>query len=134
MTGNRDLIIKIFVNLNRVRKITCKVTELQNEYPVHQNLQEFQNQHLIGNFPEVEYARKTKTAVLSGSKGRHIYCINTVQDTPLLYGRGLLVAIIHSESIYANIRFRNADGSTRIFVCVGSVSESGSRGNSTGLI
>ncbi len=43
-------------------------------------------------------------------------CINAVQDTRLsfLYGQGILVAIIDSGIDYANIDFRNADGSTRI--------------------
>ena len=53
-----DLIIKYSVNLDRVRKIASKVTELQNEYAVIR-IKESRIDILSG-IPEVEYVEKPK--------------------------------------------------------------------------
>ena len=55
-----DLIIKYSVNLDRVRKIASKVTELQNEYAVIRITES--RIDILSGIPEVEYVVKTKTA------------------------------------------------------------------------
>ena len=108
-----DLIIKYSVNLDRVRKIASKVTELQNEYAVIRITES--RIDILSEIPEVEYVEKPKRLFFQAAEGRRVSCINAVQDTRLsLYGQGILVAIIDSGIDYANIDFRNADGSTRI--------------------
>ena len=108
-----DLIIKYSVNLDRVRKIASKVTELQNEYAVIRITES--RIDILSGIPEVEYVEKPKRLFFQAVEGRRVSCINAVQDTRLsLYGQGILVAIIDSGIDYANIDFRNADGSTRI--------------------
>lgn len=108
-----DLIIKYSVNLDRVRKIASKVTELQNEYAVIRIAES--RIDILSEIPEVEYVEKPKRLFFQAAEGRRVSCINAVQDTRLsLYGQGILVAIIDSGIDYANIDFRNADGSTRI--------------------
>lgn len=108
-----DLIIKYSVNLDRVRKIASKVTELQNEYAVIRITES--RIDILSGIPEVEYVEKPKRLFFQAAEGRRVSCINAVQDTRLsLYGQGILVAIIDSGIDYANIDFRNADGSTRI--------------------
>ena len=108
-----DLIIKYSVNLDRVRKIASKVTELQNEYAVIRITES--RIDILSEIPEVEYVEKPKRLFFQAAEGRRVSCINAVQDTRLsLYGQGILVAIIDSGIYYANIDFRNADGSTRI--------------------
>ena len=108
-----DLIIKYSVNLDRVRKIASEVTELQNEYAVIRITES--RIDILSGIPEVEYVEKPKRLFFQAAEGRRVSCINAVQDTRLsLYGQGILVAIIDSGIDYANIDFRNADGSTRI--------------------
>ena len=108
-----DLIIKYSVNLDRVRKIASKVTELQNEYAVIRITES--RIDILSGIPEVENVEKPKRLFFQAAEGRRVSCINAVQDTRLsLYGQGILVAIIDSGIDYANIDFRNADGSTRI--------------------
>ena len=108
-----DLIIKYSVNLDRVRKIASEVTELQNEYAVIRIAES--RIDILSEIPEVEYVEKPKRLFFQAAEGRRVSCINAVQDTRLsLYGQGILVAIIDSGIDYANIDFRNADGSTRI--------------------
>ena len=116
-----------------VRKIS-EVTELQNRYAVIRIAES--RIDILSEIPEVEYVEKPKLAVLSGSRRKAcvLYQCGTGY-TPFLYGQGILVCNHRFRGIdYANIDFRNADGSTRISVSVGSVSESGRWGNSTSWI
>lgn len=53
-----DLIIKYSVNLDRVRKIASKVTELQNEYAVIRITES--RIDILSGIPEVEYVEKPK--------------------------------------------------------------------------
>ena len=128
-----DLIIKYSVNLDRVRKIASKVTELQNEYAVIRITES--RIDILSGIPEVEYVEKPKRLFFQAAEGRRVSCINAVQDTRLsLYGQGILVAIIDSGIDYANIRFSKCGRKHEDSVSVGSVSESGRWGNSTGWI
>ena len=125
-----DLIIKYSVNLDRVRKIASKVTELQNEYAVIRITES--RIDILSGIPEVEYVEKPKRLFFQAAEGRRVSCINAVQDTRLsLYGQGILVAIIDSGIDY---RFSKCGRKHEDSVSVGSVSESGRWGNSTGWI
>lgn len=108
-----DLIIKYSGNLDRVREIASRVTELQNEYAVIRIAES--RIDILSGIPEVEYIEKPKRLFFQAAEGRRVSCINVVQDTRFpLYGQGILIAIIDSGIDYANADFRNADGSTRI--------------------
>ncbi len=108
-----DLIIKYSGSLDRVKAIASRVTELQNEYAVIRIAES--RIHTLSGIPEVEYVEKPKRLFFQAAEGRRVSCINTVQDTRLsLYGQGILIAIIDSGIDYANMDFRNVDGSTRI--------------------
>ena len=108
-----DLIIKYSGSLDQVRMIASRVTELQNEYAIIRIAESRIN--ILSEIPEVEYVEKPKRLFFQAAEGRRVSCINAVQDTRLsLYGQGILVAIIDSGIDYANMDFRNADGSTRI--------------------
>ena len=81
-----DLIIKYSVNLDRVRKIASKVTELQNEYAVIRITES--RIDILSEIPEVEYVEKPKRLFFQAAEGRRVSCINAVQDTRLsLYGQ-----------------------------------------------
>ncbi len=108
-----DLIIKYSGSLERVRSIASRVTELQNEYAIIRITES--RIEILSGIPEVEYVEKPKRLFFQAAEGRRVSCINAVQDARLsLYGQGILIAIIDSGIDYANMDFRNADGSTRI--------------------
>ena len=108
-----DLIIKYSGNLDRVREVASRVTELQNEYAIIRIAESRIN--ILSGIIEVEYVEKPKRLFFQAAEGRRVSCIDAVQDTRLpLYGQGILIAIIDSGIDYANADFRNPDGSTRI--------------------
>lgn len=108
-----DLIIKYSGSLDPVRAIASRVTELQNEYAIIRITES--RIEILSGIPEVEYVEKPKRLFFQVAEGRRVSCINAVQDTRLsLYGQGILIAIIDSGIDYANMDFRNVDGSTRI--------------------
>lgn len=108
-----DLIIKYSGNLEEVREIAVRVTELLNEYAVitiRESLIE-----RLSELPQVEYVEKPKRLYFQVANGRRVSCIDSVQDTRFqLYGQGTLVAVIDSGIDYTLPDFCNADGSTRI--------------------
>ena len=112
-----DLIIKYSVNLDRVRKIASEVTELQNEYAVIRIAES--RIDILSEIPEVEYVEKPKC------------------------GTGYTPFSVWTGNIGCNHRFGNRLCEYRFSKCgrkhedsvsVGSVSESGRWGNSTGWI
>ena len=108
-----DLIIKYSGNLDRVREVASRVTELQNEYAIIRIAESRIN--ILSGIIEVEYVEKPKRLFFQVAEGRRVSCIDAVQDTRLpLYGQGILIAIIDSGIDYTNVDFRNPDGSTRI--------------------
>lgn len=108
-----DLIIKYSGNLDSVREIAVRVTELQNEYAIIRIAES--RIGILSGIPEVEYVEKPKRLFFQAAEGRRVSCINAVQDARLsLYGQGILIAVIDSGIDYANADFRNTDGSTRI--------------------
>ena len=62
-----DLIIKYSVNLDRVRKIASKVTELQNEYAVIRIAES--RIDILSEIPEVEYVEKPKRSFRQQKEG-----------------------------------------------------------------
>lgn len=108
-----DLIIKYSGNLDGVRKIASRVTELQNEYAIIRIAES--RIDILSGIPEVEYVEKPKRLFFQAAEGRRVSCIHMVQDTRLsLFGQGILVAVIDSGIDYANADFQKEDGSSRI--------------------
>ncbi len=108
-----DLIVKYSGDLSSLRELGIQVVELQNEYAILTI-----RESLIGRlseFPQIEYVEKPKRMFFAVENGKRVSCIPPVQRPPFdLSGRGILVAVIDSGIDYANVVFRNSDGTTRI--------------------
>ena len=110
-----DLIIKYSGDLEGVRGIAARTTELLNEYAVV-TVAESRIQELAA-LPEVEYVEKPKRLYFQMEEGKRVSCINEVQDARFsLLGQGVLVGVIDSGIDYSLPEFRRADGTTRIKV------------------
>lgn len=108
-----DLIIKYSGSLDTVRELASTVTELSNEYAVI-TIRESLIERLV-SIPQIEFIEKPKRLYFQIANGKRVSCINSVQQTPFsLFGNGVLTAIIDSGIDYANVDFRNTDGTTRI--------------------
>ncbi|RJV29387.1 peptidase S8 [Coprococcus sp. AF18-48] len=109
-----EVIIKYSGTLGRVREIAESVVELSNEFAIV-TVREDRLEVLAG-IEAVEYIEKPKRLFFQVENGRRVSCMTSVQiRPPKLYGTGVLVAIIDSGIDYANLDFRNADGTTRIY-------------------
>lgn len=109
-----EVIIKYLGTLGRVREIAESVVELSNEFAIV-TVREDRLEALAG-IEAVEYIEKPKRLFFQVENGRRVSCMTSVQiRPPKLYGTGVLVAIIDSGIDYANLDFRNADGTTRIY-------------------
>lgn len=108
-----ELIIKYSGNLEIVRQISERVTELLNEYAII-HIRQSQIPDLV-QIVEVEYVEKPKRLFFQVRNGKRVSCINEVQDARFsLTGQGVLVAVIDSGVDYTLPDFRNEDGTTRI--------------------
>lgn len=108
-----ELIIKYSGNLETVRQISERVTELLNEYAII-HIRQSQIPDLV-QIVEVEYVEKPKRLFFQVRNGKRVSCINEVQDARFsLTGHGVLVAVIDSGVDYTLPDFRNEDGTTRI--------------------
>ena len=108
-----ELIIKYSGDLEGVRGIAARTTELLNEYAVV-TVAESRIQELAA-LPEVEYVEKPKRLYFQMEEGKRVSCINEVQDARFsLLGQGVLVGVIDSGIDYSLPEFRRADGTTRI--------------------
>ena len=108
-----ELIIKYSGNLETVRQISERVTELLNEYAII-HIRQSQIPNLV-QIVEVEYVEKPKRLFFQVRNGKRVSCINEVQDARFsLTGQGVLVAVIDSGVDYTLPDFRNEDGTTRI--------------------
>lgn len=109
-----EVIIKYSGTLGQVREIAESVVELSNEFAIV-TVREDRLEALSG-IEAVEYIEKPKRLFFQVENGRRVSCMTSVQiRPPKLYGAGVLVAIIDSGIDYANLDFRNADGTTRIY-------------------
>ena len=109
-----EVIIKYSGTLGQVREIAERVVELSNEFAIV-TVREDRLEALAG-IEAVEYIEKPKRLFFQVENGRRASCMTSVQiRPPKLYGTGVLVAIIDSGIDYANLDFRNADGTTRIY-------------------
>lgn len=109
-----EVIIKYSGTLGQVREIAESVVELSNEFAIV-TVREDSLEALAG-IEAVEYIEKPKRLFFQVENGRRVSCMTSVQiRPPKLYGTGVLVAIIDSGIDYANLDFRNADGTTRIY-------------------
>lgn len=109
-----EVIIKYSGTLGQVREIAESVVELSNEFAIV-TVREDRLEALSG-IEAVEYIEKPKRLFFQVENGRRVSCMTSVQiRPPKLYGTGVLVAIIDSGIDYANLDFRNADGTTRIY-------------------
>ena len=109
-----EVIIKYSGTLGQVREIAESVVELSNEFAIV-TVREDRLEALAG-IEAVEYIEKPKRLFFQVENGRRVSCMTSVQiRPPKLYGAGVLVAIIDSGIDYANLDFRNADGTTRIY-------------------
>lgn len=109
-----EVIIKYSGTLGQVREIAESVVELSNEFAIV-TVREDRLEALAG-IEAVEYIEKPKRLFFQVENGRRASCMTSVQiRPPKLYGTGVLVAIIDSGIDYANLDFRNADGTTRIY-------------------
>lgn len=108
-----DLIVKYSGDLAEIRNLGIQAVELLGGYAimtVPENLIE-----RLSEFPQIEFIEKPKSLFFQVANGRRVSCITEVQMEPLeLRGKGILVAIIDSGIDYANLDFRNEDGTTRI--------------------
>lgn len=113
-----EVIVKYSGSLDPVREFALQVVELRNEYAVL-TVRESDIERL-SRTPQIEYIEKPKRLFFQTENGRRVSCINEVQSSRLslasnvLFGEGILVAVIDSGIDYANEDFRNEDGSTRI--------------------
>lgn len=114
-----EVIVKYSGSLDPVREFALQVVELRNEYAVL-TVRESDIERLSLT-PQIEYIEKPKRLFFQTENGRRVSCINEVQSSRLslasnvLFGEGVLVAVIDSGIDYANEDFRNEDGSTRIY-------------------
>lgn len=109
-----EVIIKYSGTLGQVREIAESVVELSNEFAIV-TVREDRLEALAG-IEAVEYIEKPKRLFFQVENGRRVSCMTSVQiRPPKLYGTGVFVAIIDSGIDYANLDFRNADGTTRIY-------------------
>lgn len=109
-----EVIIKYSGTLGQVREIAESVVELSNEFAIV-TVREDRLEALAG-IEAVEYIEKPKRLFFQVENGRRVSCMTSVQiRPPKLYGTGVLAAIIDSGIDYANLDFRNADGTTRIY-------------------
>ena len=118
-----ELIVKYSGSLDAVREFAVQVTELKNEYAIV--VVRESDIHRLADLPQVEYIEKPKRLYFQVENGRRVSCINSVQDARFfipgrpdgaegLFGKGVLVAVLDSGIDYANMDFRNPDGTTRI--------------------
>lgn len=108
-----ELIIKYSGELERVRNIAVRVSELMNGYAIV--IVKESQVDVLAALPEVEYVEKPKRLYFQVLNGKRVSCIEEVQGTRFsLFGQGTLIGIVDSGIDYTLEDFKNPDGSTRI--------------------
>lgn len=108
-----DLIVKYSGSLDEIRALGIQIVELQNEFAIVTIRESLIPR--LSEFAQIEYIEKPKRLFFQVANGKRVSCIPPVQEAPLsLFGTGVLVAVIDTGIDYANVDFRNEDGTTRI--------------------
>lgn len=108
-----DVIILYMGTTEKIREMAVRVTTLLSNYAIVR-IRESRLKDLAA-LEEVIYIEKPKRLFFEVANGRRVSCIDAVQ-TPRFYltGKSVLVAVIDSGIEYANMDFRNPDGTSRI--------------------
>lgn len=108
-----ELIVKYHGDLARIASEQIQIELLTAGYAIvtlPQNLIE-----AFAKLEEIEYIEKPKRLYFERREGIIASCVLPLtQREPYLNGEGVLVAVIDSGIDYANLDFRNSDGTTRI--------------------
>ena len=114
MTDNTwEVMIKYTENLENVRQIAEKVTELFGGFAVVRLKENFLEQ--LAEIPQVTYVEKPKALYFSLENARAASCLTGVQQgVEGLSGKGILFACVDSGISYTHPDFRKEDGTTRI--------------------
>ena len=112
-TQRWKLIIRYFGAASELETDEIVVTPLLGNYGIA-DIPQDQIEGFAQN-PAVEYIEAPKRLYFAAYEGRQISCVNPVQNqSPYLFGKGILIACIDSGVDYTHPDFRNEDGSTRI--------------------
>lgn len=112
-TQRWKLIIRYFGAASELETDEIVITPLLGNYGIA-DIPQDQIEGFAQN-PEVEYIEAPKRLYFAAYEGRQTSCVNPVQNqSPYLFGKGILIACIDSGVDYTHPDFRNEDGSTRI--------------------
>lgn len=113
VTNTWDVIILYSGALDNVMAIAETVTPLLKNFAIVRIREE--NIEKLAFLKEVIYIEKPKRLFFEVTDGRRVSCIDAVQTPRFrLTGKGVLIGVIDSGIEYANVDFRNEDGTTRI--------------------
>lgn len=108
-----DVIILYSGTLENIRKTAVSVIPLAGNFAIVKIRESMLE--TLAQLWEVIYIEKPKRLFFETVNGRRVSCIDAVQTPRFrLTGKGVLVGVIDSGIEYANMDFRNADGSSRI--------------------
>lgn len=108
-----EVIIKYTENLDNVRRIAEKVTELFGGFAVVRIKEPFLG--VLTDIPQVTFVEKPKALYFALQEARSSSCLTNVQRGPEgLTGEGVLFCCVDSGVSYVHPDFRNSDGTTRI--------------------
>ena len=112
-TQRWKLIIRYFGAASELETDNIVITPLLGNYGIA-DIPQNQIEGFAQN-PAVEYIEAPKRLYFAAYEGRQTSCVNPVQNqSPYLFGKGILIACIDSGVDYTHPDFRNEDGSTRI--------------------
>lgn len=112
-TQRWKLIIRYFGAASELETDEIVITPLLGNYGIA-DIPQDQIEGFAQN-PAVEYIEAPKRLYFAAYEGRQTSCVNPVQNqSPYLFGKGILIACIDSGLDYTHPDFRNEDGSTRI--------------------
>ena len=112
-TQRWKLIIRYFGAASELETDEIVVTPLLGNYGIA-DIPQDQIEGFAQN-PAIEYIEAPKRLYFAAYEGRQTSCVNPVQNqSPYLFGKGILIACIDSGVDYTHPDFRNEDGSTRI--------------------
>lgn len=112
-TQRWNLIIRYFGEASELETDGIFITPLLGNYGIA-DIPQNRIERFAQN-PAVEYIEAPKRLYFAAYEGRQVSCVNPVQNqSPYLFGKGILIACIDSGVDYTHPDFRNTDGTTRI--------------------